>query len=125
MPTTDAKFTKPNRPAIPRKQTKVRRSEKQWMAIFEARRKSGLSVERFCSANNIGPSAYWKWSKLLGSDKNAATTKVIEPTFIPIPIRVAPSSSLELELGAMRLRFDGPATERVIDAIIKRIATHA
>ena len=122
MPAPDTKFSEPNRKAVA---PKVRHDQKQWVAIFEAQRKSGLSVEGFCSANHIARSAYWKWSKRLGATKSTAAGKIVEPAFMPIPIRSIPASSLELELGALRVRLDGPATERVIDAIIQRIATNA
>lgn len=126
MLATDAKAIAQNRTAIPRKATKVRRDQNQWIAIFEAQRASGLSVEAFCSANNISRSAYWKWSKQLGATKKAVADKTsAPPAFIPIPIRATPTCKLELDLGTLRIRFDGMVPDRVIDAIIQRITTQA
>lgn len=125
MPATDAKFIAPNQKALPRKTAKVRRNQNQWIAIFEAQRASGLSVDAFCSANNISRSAYWKWSKQLGATKKAVAAKTSAPTFIPIPIAATPTCKLELDLGTLRIRFDGIAPDRVIDAIIQRIVTQA
>lgn len=83
----DSRHVSAYRVTVLGKPAKVMRDQKQWMAIFDVPRASGLSNEGFCSAHNIARSAYWKWSKRLGATKSATAPKAIEPTFMPIPIR--------------------------------------
>ena len=125
MPKTDTTMETPNQATISRKAAKVKRTQKQWMAIFEAQRTSGMTAEGFCKANHISRSAYWKWRKQFGTSNSAATATAIAPTFIPIPITVTPTPTIELELGALRIRCDGTAAQRVMDAIVQRITPPA
>lgn len=125
MSATDAKLNEGSGTDNLRRPVKVMRTEQQWIAIFEAQRASGLSADKFCRANGIARSAYWKWRKRLGATNGAAVTQAAGPTFIRIPITAAAPSSIELEVGTMRVRLEGAATERVIDAIIQRIAAQA
>jgi hypothetical protein len=126
MQTTNEKLDETSGTLKLGKSRKVIRDQKQWLAIFEAHRASGLTVEQFCRTNQISRSGFWKWSKQLGAPKAVHVDKAIEPSFLAIPIKAEPSRcSLELELGTMRVRLDGPAMERVIDAIIKRITIPA
>jgi hypothetical protein len=125
MPAPNEKSNEQNQTTSSRKSPKVRRDRSQWIAIIEAQRASGLSIEAFCIANDISRSGFWRWSKELGGTEGTGAVNPIEPRFLPIPIKAVPSCGLELELGAMRMRLDGSAMERVIDAIVKRIATQA
>jgi hypothetical protein len=105
---------------------RVVRNEQQWRAIVEGQRESGLTVERYCAVNAVSRSGFWKWCKQLGNAKVADATKAAVPSFLEIPIKVEqPCSLVELDIGAMRVRIDGAAAERVIDALVKRIAAQA
>lgn len=108
------------------KEGRVVRNEAQWRAIVEGQRKSGLTVERYCAANGISRSGFWKWRKQLSSAIVLDVQKEAAPSFLEIPINAEQSRCrLELDIGAMRVRLDGTAAERVIDALVKRITAQA
>lgn len=85
MAATATKFPDVGGTAIPRRRPKVKRDLKQWTAIFDAQRTSGLSVESFCRANAISPSVYWKWRKIIGLTRKSSGVKADMPSFLPIP----------------------------------------
>ena len=123
---SDEKLNQASGASTPKKPGKVMRSEKQWRAIIEGQRESGLTIEQYCTANAISRSGFWKWRKQLGSVKAPEFHRFADPSFLAIPIKTETSrGSLELDIGAMRVRLDGFAAERVIDALVERIAAQA
>ncbi len=105
-----------------RKPQSARRNAAQWARIIEAQRQSPLTVVDFCRRRRIAKATFWYWRKRL---VRAANPERSGQRFLAVPIVAPAAAHIEVELGTLRLRLEGMAAARVIEAIVGRIDTGA
>ncbi|MDO8705941.1 MAG: hypothetical protein Q7J84_13440 [Sulfuricaulis sp.] len=105
-----------------RKSQGARRNAAQWAKIIEAQRQSDRTVVEFCRRRRIAKATFWYWRKRL---VRAANPERGAQRFLAVPIVAPAGAHIEVELGTLRLRLEGLAAARVIEAIVGRIDTGA
>jgi hypothetical protein len=105
-----------------RKPQSVRRDATQWARIIEAQRQSDRTVVEFCRRRRIAKATFWYWRKRL---VRAANPERGGQRFLAVPIVAPAAAHIEVELGTLRMRLEGMAAARVIEAIVGRIDTGA
>ena len=105
--------------------SRTRHSAAEWTKLLHKQRGSGLTVEAFCAKHRLANSTYWRWRRrlevLLPDQARAVPTPMPAPKFLAIPMH-APSEAFDVQVGEMRVRLGGVAAQRVLEAIITRIA---
>ena len=103
--------------------SRTRHSAAEWTKLLHKQRGSGLTVAAFCAKHRLANSTCWRWRRrlevLLPDQAQAVPTPT--PKFLAIPMH-APSEAFEVQVGEMRVRLGGVAAQRVLEAIITRIA---
>ena len=108
-----------------RKSQGSRRKAARWAQIIEAQRQSLLTVVEFCRRRGIAKATFWYWRKRLVMAKKQELIVNPAQRFLAVPIVAPAGAHIEMELGPLRMRFEGMAAARVIDAIVGRIDTGA
>ena len=103
----------------------VRRDATQWAKIIEAQRQSLLTVVEFCRRRDIAKATFWYWRKRLVTAKKQELIVNPAQRFLAVPIVAPAAAHIEVELGTLRLRLEGMAAARVIEAIVGRIDSGA
>ncbi len=88
---------------------RVRRSRSDWLALFEAQRRSGLSQQRFCRQQGISTSAFYNArSRYEWNAPEGEAVSVEDFVSLSVPqARGTPGWDIELSLGGdvvLRLR---------------------
>ena len=99
----------------------ARRDATQWAKIIEGQRQSSLTVVEFCRRRGIAKATFWYWRKRLVTAKKQEL--IVNPVqrFLAVPIVAPAVAHVEVELGTLRMRLEGMAAARVIEAIVGRI----
>ena len=79
-----------------------------WQERLENREASGLSIDDFCTAENISRSTFYRWMKRLRDgipdavkeEKTLTMSDIAEPKFLPVSVTASP---VEIELPNGRL----------------------
>ena len=105
--------------------SRTRHSAAEWTKLLRKQRGSGLTVEAFCAKHRLANSTYWRWRRrlevLLPDAAQAVSGPIPAPKFLAIPMNVA-GEAFEVQVGEMRVRLGGVAAQRVLEAIVGRIA---
>jgi hypothetical protein len=84
---------------------RVRRSEKQWIAIMKRFESSSLGSREFCRREGVSPSSFQRWRRRLGSTFAGEFVELVPESS---PTMVMPSWSLDVALpNGVCLRFRG------------------
>ena len=103
-----------------RKGQGVRHSAARWAKLIEAQRRSSLSVVAFCRRRGIAQATFWYWRKRLAM--TAKAPGVTSPQrFLEVPIITPVAQPIEVNVGTLRVRLEGMAAARVVDAIVAAI----
>ena len=126
MPTkSKAIVTSPSIPRIRKAVSRTRHSTAEWTKLLRKQRGSGLTVEAFCAKHRLANSTYWRWRRrlevLVPDEAQGVPAPMPAPKFLAIPMN-ATSEAFEVQVGEMRVRLGGVAAQRVLEAIIARIA---
>ena len=108
-----------------RKPQGVRRNAAQWARIIEAQRESDRTVVEFCRRRRIAKATFWYWRKRLATTEKQELIAKPAKRFLAVPIMAPVAAPIEVELGTLRMRLEGMAAARVIEAIVGRIDTGA
>jgi len=102
--------------AAPRK--RVRRGIEGWRTLISQQRASGETVDAFCAARGIPRSSFSKWRNRL----ELAPTPAVQ--FLPVALRSATAATAGLgeQLGPVPVRLSRAAANKLLDAIIARLA---
>ena len=98
---------------------RARHTATQWAKIIVAQRQSSLTLVEFCARRQITLATFRYWRKRL-----ALPAAVAPPTqrFLAVPLVAPVAEHIEVDLGTLRVRLEGTAAARVIDAIVVRIS---
>ena len=99
----------------------ARRDAAQWAEIIAAQRRSTLTVVAFCRRRGIAKATFWYWRKRLVSVAQPAAVTQPAQQFLAVPLVAPVAQPIEIDLGTMRVRLDGIAAARVVDAIVVRV----
>jgi hypothetical protein len=108
-----------------RKRQGARRNAAQWARIIEAQRESDRTVVEFCRRRGIAKATFWYWRKRLAPTEKQELVAKSAQRFLAVPIMAPAVAHIEVELGTLRLRLEGMAAARVIEAIVGHIDTGA
>lgn len=105
--------------------SRKRHSTAEWTMLLRKRRGSGLTVEAFCEKHGLANSTYWRWQRRLEGrlpdEAQAVAAQIPAAKFLAIPMNAA-GEGFEVQVGEMRVRLGGVAAQRVLEAIVGRIA---
>ena len=105
--------------------SRTRHSAAEWTKLLRKQRGSGLTVEAFCAKHRLANSTYWRWRRrlevLLPDSAQAVPVPMPAPKFLAIPMNTT-GEAFEVQVGEMRVRLGGVAAQRVLEAIVARIA---
>lgn len=84
---------------------RVRRSEKQWIAIMKRFEASGLGSKEFCRREGVSPSSFQRWRRRLGSIPAGEFVELVPDSSSTMAM---PTWSLDVALpNGVCLRFRG------------------
>ena len=89
-------------PHIPTQSKRPYRNEEQWRELIDAFETSNLSIDDYCTQNNLRYTTFYKWRKRLQQTQNTHQP----PSFVELTdfARTPPANQsnwdIELELGA-------------------------
>jgi len=98
-----------------RRPGRARHTATQWATIIAAQRQSTLTLVEFCRRRQIALATFRYWRKRLALLPTAAQR------FLAVPLVAPVAEAIEVDLGTLRVRVEGAAAARVIDAIVARI----
>ena len=108
-----------------RKPQSAQRKAARWARIIEAQRQSGQTVVEFCRRRGIAKATFWYWRRRLATtEKQELVTKPAQ-RFLTVPLVAPVAEHIEVDLGTMRVRLDGAAAARVVEAIVARVGAGA
>ena len=89
-------------PHIPTQSKRPYRNEEQWRELIDAFETSHLSIDDYCTQNNLKYTTFYKWRKRLQQTQNSQQTpSFVELTdFAKTPPVNQSNWDIELELGA-------------------------
>jgi hypothetical protein len=108
-----------------RKRQSARRNAAQWTRIIEVQRQSDLTVVEFCRRRGLAKATFWYWRKRLVTTVKQEQVAKPAQRFLAVPLVAPVAERIEVHLGTMRVRLDGAAAARVVDAIVARVGTGA
>jgi len=108
-----------------RKSQGAQRKAARWAKIIEAQRQLSLTVVEFCRRRGIAKATFWYWRKRLARAEKQDLVAKPAQRFLAVPIVAPAAAHIEVELGTLRLRLEGLAAARVVEAIVGRIDTGA
>ena len=106
-----------------RKRQSARRNAAQWARIIEAQRQSDRTVVEFCRRRGIAKATFWYWRRRLATTERQELVTKPAQRFLAVPLVAPVAERIEVDLGTMRVRLDGAAAARVVDAIVTRVET--
>ena len=100
-----------------RRRRRARHSAEQWAKIIAAQRRSSLTIVEFCRRRNLALATFGYWRRRL-------TQSVVQPSqrFLAVPLVAPKAAPMEVEVGTLRVRMEGAAAARVVDAIVAMIS---
>lgn len=97
-----------------------RRSRAEWQKIAVRWRASGASAEAFAAKHGLSPITLRWWASKLGlTSRNEAATALVPVEIAPVHVREA--GTLELELGALRMRVEVGADPRYVAELVRAL----
>jgi len=101
---------------------RARRTAAEWAKVIAAQRRSKLTIVEYCRRRDIALATFDYWRRRL-----AQSMSVTQPTqqFLAVPLVTPVVAPLEVEFGPLRVRLEGAAAARVVDAIVARIGEAA
>jgi transposase-like protein len=99
----------------------LRRSAAEWERLLRKQRRSGRTVEAYCAEHGLAESTFWYWRRRVEAGGTEVAEVGAAAKFLAVPVN-APSESCEILAGELRVRLNGVAAQRVLDAIVARIA---
>jgi hypothetical protein len=100
---------------------RARRSAAEWARILQEQRSSGQSVRAFCAQRGLPEASVWYWRRRIESMARDEGQVDGGAKFLAVPVVVS-DEALEVVVGDLRVRLGGGAGQRVLDAIVARIA---
>ncbi len=103
-----------------RRRQRTRRTAAQWAKIIAAQRRSKLTIAEYCRRHDIALATFGYWRRRL-------MHPVVQPTqrFLAVPLVAPVAAPMEVDVGPVRVRLEGAAAARVVDAIVARISGEA
>lgn len=99
----------------------MRHSAVEWAKLLREQRRSGLTVDVFCTERRLAKSTFWYWRRRFAVSVTQVAEVGTAANFLAVPVS-APNESFEILAGDLRVRLEGVAAQRVLDAIVARIA---
>ena len=104
------------------RQRRPRPTAAQWAKIIAAQRQSSLTIVEFCRRRDLAVATFGYWRRRLARLTTVATAA---QRFLAVPVIAPTAAPIEVELGTLRMRLDGAAAARVVDAIVARISSES
>jgi hypothetical protein len=101
-----------------RRRQRARHTATEWARIITAQRRSKLTIVEYCRRGDIALATFGYWRRRLVQP--AAVAQPVQ-RFLAVPLVAPVATHIEVDLGALRVHFEGAAATRVIDAIVARI----
>ena len=92
----------------------TRRTQAQWMALFDAHRQSGISAAKFCRANKLCPKYFSKRQQQLGYKRSSA--------FVPVEVVSDASGGTVVNHGATRVQFSQLPDAQYLAQLLQALA---
>ncbi len=101
----------------------MRRTQQQWLALFQAQNDSNLSIKNFCLKQSISPSSFYKHKAIMKGSSDIivpspfSQVQVIEPTaFKP------KNQAIELNVGHVKLILEQKVDVNWLVNLVRQLA---
>lgn len=88
----------------------------QWQAEIQERRESGMSVKEWCREKGLSPSAYYRRLRRVREIGRES-----KPAVVPILAVSAPSGSMEIVSGEIRITVSGNVSPESLESVIRAL----
>lgn len=88
----------------------------QWQAEIRERQESGMSVREFCREKGLSPSAYYRRLRRVRE-----MNREFGPAVVPIRTVSAPSGSMEIVSGEIRITVNGNVSPDSLESVIRAL----
>jgi hypothetical protein len=105
-----------------RQRHRARHMASEWTKIIAAQRRSKLTIVEYCRRRDIALATFGYWRRRL-----AQPVAIAQPAqrFLAVPLVAPAAAPIAVDIGTLRVRLEGAAAARVIDAIVARIGGEA
>ncbi len=103
------------------KQRGGRRTARQWARVIEAQARSIYTVTEFCRRRGIAKATFWYWRRRLAATAEVPVSEAPVAHFLPVPIVAPGAEQVEVRAGTLRVRLEGAAAARLVDALVGAI----
>ena len=102
-----------------RRRRRCRHTAAEWAKIITTQRGSKLTIVAYCRRHDIALATFGYWRRRL-----AQAVAIAQPAqrFLAVPLVAPVAAAIEVDLGTLRVRLEGAAAVRVVDAIVARIS---
>lgn len=100
----------------------MRRTQQQWLTLFQAQNNSDLKVKGFCLEQGISTSSFYKHKAILINDPEIiepspfSQVQLIDPNTIIIPHVIA------LNVGKVKVTLDGKTDIRWLASLVEQLS---
>lgn len=103
----------------------TRYTAQQWARLIATQRRCAYTVAEFCRRRRIAKATFWYWRKRLATAVLTPAAGKSPANFLAVPIVGSGAEPIEVNAGTLRVRLEGTAAARVVEAIVDAIARGA
>lgn len=102
----------------------MRRTQQQWLTLFQAQNSSDLSIKDFCLEQSIPTSSFYKYRAILNNSAKAfelspfSQVQLIEPD----AVSVVASNVITLNIGKVKMIFEGEVSSYWLASLAEELA---
>ncbi len=93
----------------------------QWQAEIRERQECGISVKTWCLERGLSPSAYYHRLRRIREVLCRESTNEEEPAVVPIQTVSAPTGSIEIVSGEIRITVNGSVSPDCLESVIRAL----
>jgi ACT domain-containing protein len=85
----------------------MRKTQQDWLNIFQHQKESGLTIKAFCQQNKISSSSFYKYKQLIPAQSDFIQAKIVRKTSVTEQVvqvsNAAPIITLDTSVGRLSL----------------------
>ena len=97
-----------------------RKTQSQWLALFEEQKQSGLSIAKFCQQKQLSEAYFYLKRKKLQSQESELSTFVTARPESSLPD--LPDAGMTLHFGQCQLKLDSSTNSQWLSELMKSLS---
>lgn len=94
-----------------------RKTQSQWLALFEEQKQSGLSIAKFCQQKQLSEAYFYLKRKKLQSQESELSTFVTARPEVSLP-----DAGMTLHFGQCQLKLDSSTNSQWLSELMKSLS---